>query len=230
MPPRAGWLAVLAVALALGACARAPSPVFETGAAALTPDGLRRVRESGFRRGWIRPDAWAPGYDAILGQFAGIGYRRTPKRPADAPPGGDDYALPSGMDEALLGALAQIFAEELGREGGLRLATAAGPGVLRARFVLLDLVVHSPLARVADDDRTWIDSAGEVTVVIELRDSVTDARLARFVEREYLAREGLGPIRATPGPVTYEARRIFQRWARNLRLVLEVLRARDGMG
>ncbi len=222
---RAGWPVVLAVSLV--GCARVPAPVFEAGGeAALTPDGLQHVRDSGFRRGWIRPDAWAGGYDAILGQFAGIAYRRAPRWAADAPPGRDHYALPTGMDEELLKALAQTFADELGQEGGLRLAPAAGPGVLRARFLLLDLVVHAPLARIADEDRTWIDSAGEFTVVIELRDSVTDVRLARFVEREYLAREGMGPIRGTPGPVTYEARRVFQRWARNLRLVIAALRAR----
>lgn len=223
-PERAGWLAVLALSLA--ACAPVPRPVFEPAEpAAFTPDGLLRVRDSGFRRAWIRPDAWVDRYDGIVGKFVGIAYRDPPQQSALAPPGRDHYALPVGMERELLAGLAEIFAEELGGEGGLRLADAAGPGVLRARFVLLDLVVHAPLARFPDEDRLWIDSAGEFTVAIDLRDSVSDERLARFVEREYLAREGLGPVRATPGPVSYEARRIFRRWARNLRLVIESLRA-----
>jgi hypothetical protein len=217
--------------LSLAACFPVPSPVFEAAEpAATTPDGLLRVRDSGFRRGWIRPDAWARDYDGIVGQFVGIGYRGAPRRAADAPPGRDRYALPDGMEDELLAALAEIFTEELGGEGGLRLADAPGPGVLRARFVLLDLVVHAPLARPPDEDRLWIDSAGELSVAIELHDSVSDERLARFIERVALQREDFGVVRATPGPVTYEARRIFRRWARTLRLLLGSLREQGESG
>ena len=216
---RAGGIVALAVSLA--ACTPLPNPVFEAGSeSGLSPDGLRPVQHSGFRHGWIRPDAWGRDYNEILGHFAGIAYRSTPKRAASSAPGRDNYALPDGMEELLMASLEEIFVEELGRPRGFRLAGAAGPRVLLVRVVLMDLVVHAPLARVADDDLIWIDSAGELTVVIELRDSVTDERLALFLERDALAREGIGPIRGTPGPVGYEARRIFRRWARNLRRVI----------
>jgi len=223
---RTGVIVVLAASLA--ACTPPPNPVFEAGSeSALTSDGLQPVQHSGFRRGWIRQDAWARGYDEILGHFVGIAYRSAPKQAAGSPPGRDNYALPDGMEGLLMASLEGIFVEELGKPKGLRLAGAAGPRVLLVRVVLMDLVVHVPLARVADDDLIWIDSAGELTVAIELRDSVTDERLARFLERDALAREGIGPIRGTPGPVGYEARRIFRRWARNLNGVIAAMQARD---
>ena len=213
------------LAVLLAACVRVPDPVFEPAdASASTSDGLARVDQSGFRRGWIRPGSWARDYHAIVGRFEGIVYRGPPRQAADAPPGREGYALPDGMQGEWMNLLAEAFIEALGDAGELRLAQGAGPGVLRARFVLRDLVVHAPLARLADQDAIWIDSAGELSVEIELRDSVSDERLALFAEREYLAREGFGGIRATPGPVTYEALRIFRRWSRNLALVIGALR------
>ena len=223
---RAGGIVVLAATLA--ACAPLPNPVFEAGSeSALTSDGLRPVQHSGFRRGWIRQEAWGRDYDEVLGHFVGIAYRSPPEHAADSAPGRDNYALPDGMQGFLMESLAGIFVEELGKPEGLRPAAAAGPGVLRVRVLLADLVVHAPLARLAADDLIWIDSAGELTVLIELRDSVTDEKLARFLERDALAREGIGPIRGTPGPVVYEARRIFRRWARNLHGVIAAIQARD---
>jgi hypothetical protein len=225
-PLRAGRLAALA--LSLGACLPVPNPAFEAGGeSAPTVEGLRRVRHSGFPIGWIRQDSWARGYDQVLAQFAGIAYRRAPRHAANDPPGRDDYALPRGVEEQLMGSLAEIFGEELGREGGLPRGDGRGPRVLLARVALVDLVLHVPLARFQPDEFFWVDSAGELTVVIELRDSTSGARLARFLERAALAQEGFGPIRGTPGPVGYEARRIFRSWARNLRLVIEAMRARD---
>jgi hypothetical protein len=216
---RAGGIVALAVSLA--ACTPVPSPVFEASSeSALSSDGLRPVQHSGFRRGWIREEAWGRNYDEVIGRFVGIAYRSPPQHAADSPPGRENYALPDEMEGLLMEALAGIFVEELDKPEGLRLADAAGPRVLRVRVLLVDLVVHAPLARIADDDWIWVDSAGELTVVIELCDSVTDERLARFLERDALAREGVGPIRATPGPVGYEARRIFRRWARNLHGVI----------
>jgi hypothetical protein len=225
-PLRAGWLAALV--LWQSACLPVPNPVFETGGeSAPLADGLRRVSDSGFRVGWIRQDSWARSYDEVLAQFVGIAYRRPPRQAANDPPGRDDYALPRGAEEQLMASLAEIFREELGREGGLPRVHARGPRVLLARVALVDLVLHVPLARFQPDEFFWIDSAGELTVAIELRDSTSDAMLGRFLERAALAQEGFGPIQGTPGPVGYEARRIFRGWARNLRLVIEAMRVRE---
>jgi hypothetical protein len=223
---RAGRFAVLA--LLLSACLPVPNPVFEPGGEpGPREDGLQRVRDSGFRVGWIRRDGWAPGYDEIVPQFVGIAYRSPPRWAADDPPGRDGYALPSGAEEQLMALLAEIFGEELFREGGLPRAHSRGPRVLLARVALVDLVLHAPLARFRPDEFFWIDSAGELSVVIELRDSTSDARLARFLERAALAQAGFGPIHATPGPVGYEVRRIFREWAQKLRLVIDAMRTRE---
>jgi hypothetical protein len=227
-PLQAAWLAALA--LSLSACLPVPNPIFEAdGESAPGADGLQRVHNSGFRVGWIRQDGWARRYEELAAQFVGISYRSPPRWAADDPPGRDDYALPGGAEGQLMASLAKIFGEELGREGGLPRVHARGPRVLLVRVALVDLVLHVPLAYFRPDDFFWIDSAGELTVVIELRDSTSDARLGRFLERAALVREGFGPIRATPGPVGYETRRIFRGWARNLRLVIGAMRAREAV-
>ncbi|TFG93287.1 MAG: DUF3313 family protein [Myxococcales bacterium] len=225
-PLRAAWLAALA--LSLSACLPVSDPIFEAGGvSAPGRDGLQRVRNSGFRVGWIRQDSWARAYDEIQTHFIGVAYRSPPRQAANDLPGRDDYALPSGVEKQLMASLEKIFGEELGRDGGLPLVHARGPRVLLARVALVDLVLHVPLGRFKPDEFLWIDSAGELSIAIELRDSTSGVPLARFLERAALAQEGFGPIQGTPGPVGFEARRIFRSWARSLRLLIDAMRVRE---
>lgn len=103
-----------------------------------------------------------------------------------------------------------IFAAEFQR-AGYQMATAAGPDVLRVRIGVVNLFVNAPDTMSAGRSRTFTTSAGDATLVIELRDSQTNALLGRVIDRR--------ETRGTPGQSnrvtnTAEFQRLARDWAR----------------
>ncbi|RJF93257.1 DUF3313 family protein [Sphingomonas cavernae] len=67
---------------------------------------------------------------------------------------------------------------------GYQVVTQPGPDVLRLRTAVINLTVTAPDTMSAGRTRTFSREAGEATVVIEARDSVTGAILGRAVDRQ----------------------------------------------
>jgi hypothetical protein len=76
---------------------------------------------------------------------------------------------------------AEILAEEFGK-GGYEVVTAPGPDVLRIRTGVVDLDVKAPEPNGAGRVNVYSEEAGEATLIIEARDSLTNALLGRGVE------------------------------------------------
>ena len=74
-----------------------------------------------------------------------------------------------------------IFTEVLTSEG-FEIVDEAGPDVLLLRPALLNVDVAAPDIRSAGRSRTYIRSAGEMTLYMELYDSATDTLLARVAD------------------------------------------------
>ena len=72
-----------------------------------------------------------------------------------------------------------------------------------------------------------MDSIGSVTVVVELRDSVTGELIARVAERGGIATFSGRPIQANAGAAIYETRRLLKGWATRLRVLLTTLMRED---
>ncbi len=103
-----------------------------------------------------------------------------------------------------------IFTEEFKR-AGYDVVTSPGPNVLRVRIGVIDLFVNAPDVRSAGRSRTFTTNAGEATLVLEARDSQTNALLGRTIDR----RETRGmPGQANRVTNTSEFRRLAQTWAR----------------
>jgi Protein of unknown function (DUF3313) len=66
---------------------------------------------------------------------------------------------------------------------GFETVTRAGPDVLRISSAIVNLVVNAPDTRSAGRSTTFTANAGEATLVLEARDSQTNALLARIVDR-----------------------------------------------
>lgn len=67
---------------------------------------------------------------------------------------------------------------------GYQMVTEPGPDVLRLRTAVINLSVSAPDMMTAGRSRTYSREAGEATVVIEVRDSVTGAILGRAIDRQ----------------------------------------------
>jgi hypothetical protein len=66
---------------------------------------------------------------------------------------------------------------------GFEVVTRPGPDVLRLRTAIVDLVVNAPDTMSAGRSATFTPNAGEATLVLEARDSQTNALLARIIDR-----------------------------------------------
>jgi hypothetical protein len=96
-------------------------------------------------------------------------------------------------------------------DAGFEVVTRPGPDVLRISTGILDLFVNAPETMSAGRSTTFTTNAGEATLILEARDSETNALLARLVDRR--------ETRGIPGPTnrvtnTSEFRTLANNWAR----------------
>jgi len=189
-------------------------------------DGL--VRQPGTRLNavFVKPDAEIVAYRNVLLDPVEVSFARNwdPNR------GGRSQAgrLNASDIQAIQAGLAELFREtfraELAR-GGYQLVDEAGPDTLRVTAAIVDLYVTAPDTMSAGRSRTYTANSGRMTLVAELRDSVTGEILARAVDARSGRSTGAWDItnRATN---TNDARRAMGIWARALREALDEMYGR----
>jgi hypothetical protein len=120
-----------------------------------------------------------------------------------------------------LAALARVqFKRVLQRGDGYALADAPGPDVLEVRAQLVNLDITAPEVRDAAIRRNFVLSAGEATLVAELRDSQTGTLLARVVDQREMRRYPDLQL-ATSVTNSAEAADLVATWSRLLRRQLD---------
>jgi hypothetical protein len=108
-------------------------------------------------------------------------------------------------------ALNKIFAQAFTKEG-YQIVTAPGPGVARVGVAVVDLSITAPQSESGFGANYGVD-AGQATLIIEVRDSVTNQLLGRGLDRRAAgADEGDGfPRNAVTNRDDFE--QLFQTWA-----------------
>ena len=96
------------------------------------------------------------------------------------------------------------------RKAGYEVVTTTGPDVLRIISGVLDLDVNAPLGDTGVRT-TWIITAGQASLIVEVRDTVTNALLGRVADRRET--QDLGRQIATSATNIYDFRLLFTRWA-----------------
>lgn len=203
----------------LGGCA-APSPTVDTNAAAeeMTYDGLYPVRGSRADASWARPDADISKYSKIMLQGVGIEYR----------PGGasgklyhsrssaDYFDISEQQKDRFEATMREAFLKELQKSKHFTIVNEAGPDVLLIRGGLLDVVSYVPPDTVGRSD-IYLGRVGEATLVLEIRDSVSEAIIARAVDRRAAENTGRHLQKSNRAMNAAEIRRVVTTWARMLR-------------
>jgi hypothetical protein len=208
------WLPALAL---LAACALQPRLTDE-----LTFEGLVRVEDSGFDLAWVRPNLDVRGYTKVMLQGAGIEYR--PVQPVRGPGAADqsEFALSEKQKGTLRELVRGAFVSELSRSERFALVSEPGADVLLLRGALLDVVSFVPPER-AMRERVLLGAVGEATLVLELRDSLSEAILARVVDRRAAERSAGMMGESDPVSNAYDVERAARTWARLARERLEDL-------
>jgi hypothetical protein len=169
---------VLAAALVpLSSTARDPMPS--------TWDNLVRIDSKKFAGVYVLPGADFRPYTKVMLDPTEVAFRKNWKRDYNSTPLGRispvrDTDITRASDrarKAFADALAKAYAK-----AGYQVVTAPGADVLRVMSGVIDLQVSAPDTRSANVVRSYTEDAGQATVVIEARDSVTGAILGRAVD------------------------------------------------
>src|SRR6187549_277901 len=186
---------------------------------ALSEGGLQKVKVKDIDLAYARPGASLAAYKRVKVDPVEVEFRKA-KDPARA---GSAIKLSSEEREKIRSNVARAvqeeFAKELQKSSAYKVASDAGPDVLRVKPRILDLYVNAPDVG-PGRTRTLVSSAGEMTLVAELADSASGQVLARVADQRDASKEGR--MYLVNGTVNEEeARKIAAGWARILRNALD---------
>lgn len=109
-------------------------------------------------------------------------------------------------------------------KAGYEVASAPGPDVMRVATGVVNLYLNAPDTMSAGRSRSYTANAGEATLVIEVRDSMTGALLGRVIDRRE-TRSSARLQMATSVSNTSDFRMLFKAWADIATRGLEELKA-----
>ena len=117
----------------------------------------------------------------------------------------------------------EVFTKEL-LDGGYTLTEEAGTDVLLVKPAIVDLDVVAPDIQRSSFNRSYSDRSGELTLNIELFDSLTNDKIARATDRKRDYNQGYAEWRSSVNNAAF-ARRMMTSWARTLVSALDEARA-----
>lgn len=206
-------LSLLAI---LVGCAGGGEIQYSTGRqAGVSPDGLHLIDTWGGRgeRVYVKPGVDLQPYDKVMLEPVVVRFGLTSARELDR----DTVALVKKT-------FREIFERELAKSSVYTLVTEPGPDVLRLTPQLVDVVITAPRTPATPDETLVIQSAGAVTLALELSDSRSHAALVRAYDRRPIGGQGGTAYVDRAGANLAQARLVFLRWAQRLRGWLDRVR------
>jgi len=210
-------LVAIAAVIFIAGCATEPSvqsgPNAET-----TFDGLVRIDNARFAGAWIDPDVDLKQYSKIIPGGAEFEFRNVQKMSASAARRANEreFWISDSNKQRLADTVTEVFDEELQKSKYFTVTDEPAPDALIIVGGLHDIVSQVPPEDVGRSE-VWLRSVGEATLVIELRDSLSNEVVYRAVERRAAENVGNQMIRANTATTWAEVRRWARRWAVRLR-------------
>ena len=204
--------------LIVAGCA-SPKPAIQTGPNAETTfDGLVRIDNARFAGAWIDPDVDLTQYNKIIPGGAEFEFRNVQRRSASQARRSNEreFWISDADRQRLIDTVSEVFNEELQRSEHFTMTDEPGPDALIIVGGLHDIVSNVPPEDVGRSE-IWLRTVGEATLVIELRDSLSNEVISRAVERRAAENAGNQMIRANTATTWAEVRRWARRWAVRLR-------------
>ena len=181
-------------------------------AATMTADGLQHLDDSVMAQVWVKPGVNLGDYTHIVVSPVAVAFKEVPRLSQDT------FPIDERQKETVLKIVPEVLTTELKKLTSYELTNQPGRNVLVMQSAVLDIVSHIPPER-GGRGGTLVRNIGEATLVIELRDSMTDEVLARAVERRAVSPAFLR--RSNVVTNTGEVRSAALRWASDLRRQLD---------
>jgi len=208
----------LAIAIMLIAgCSSAPPTIQEGPNAEVSFDGLHAIDNSIFAMAWADPDIDFSRYNKIIPGGATLEFRAVRNNPGTARTRSSqtEFYIDEAGRERLAELTTEVFSEELAKSTRFTLADAPGQDVIVIRGALHDIVSNVPPDTVGRSE-VFLSSVGEITLILEVVDSMSGEVIFRAMERRALDRANTG-MRSSSVNTRSEVRRVLRRWATTLR-------------
>jgi hypothetical protein len=188
--PRASLLRRLAIATRVGTIAAAllvggSRPALAADEPPTEWDGLARVQSKRVGLLYLRPGASLSAYKRVNLDPAQVAFAK------NWDPNRDATTLSQRMSKADIDAIKADLATEFRKvfqsrlaKGGYVLTDENGEDVLRVTPAIVDLYVNAPARSSSSRSRSYVADSGRMTLVAELRDSVTGQLIARAVDKQ----------------------------------------------
>jgi hypothetical protein len=98
------------------------------------------------------------------------------------------------------------------RNAGYQIVDAAGPDVLRVHTKVANLALTAPDLKSPGRSRTFADTAGEATLILDARDSTSGALLGRALDRRVAGNSRMALRNSVTNRADFQ--RVAQAWAR----------------
>lgn len=212
----------MAAALAGGCQTTRPSPIDESS----LREGLVRTDNRVVDAVYRRPDAKFATYSRFLLRPIDVQFAKN----WDPSSGGSAlYQMHEPDRDKIRSELAEVFAETVKHDlesGGYPVVEAPDTDVLEIRAAIVNLYINAPDVSMQTGGRSkvYTANAGEMTLILQLHDSVTGQLLARAYDRQAGSQSGAWTW-TTSVSNTSEARRIISIWAKELRKSLDAAHA-----
>ena len=210
-------ISLVILAIAFAGCSSAPT--IQTGAdAEVSFDGLHKVDNARFQSSWADPEIDFSRYSKIIPGGADFEFRavRRTGGTTRASSSASEFWISDADRERLVEETSAIFAEELANSTRFEITDTKGDDVIIIRGALHDIVSNVPPEHIGRSD-IFLSSVGEVTIIIEVVDSMSNEVIFRGMERRVAGRQGGQAIRANRATTWAEVRRLMRRWASTLR-------------
>jgi hypothetical protein len=185
-------------------------------------DGLVLQKDTELAAVYIKPGADFSGYDKLAILDCYVAFKKNWQREQN-----EDHVsmtqmvTKKDMEEIktrLATEFKKVFVEELQTKGGYEVVDHGADDVMIIRPAIIDLDIAAPDNMTPGMTTTFSASAGQMTLYMELFDSVTSDIIARVIDAEGGRDHGMIRNRATN---TAEADRMLRKWADILRTHLD---------
>ena len=202
---------IITITMLLAASAAAAKDDFPP----VSHDGLQLMPDTKLRAVYMKPGADLSQYDKIALLDTYVAFRKNWQRDHNSDEPFDMRVSDRDMKE-IRDRVSKEFAKEmtkvLSEEGGHEMVSDGGAGVLILRPAIVNLDITAPDVMSPGMNRTYVASAGSMTLYLELYDGATGDIIARVIDPEAADDAGIAQV-ANRVTNTADFDRVVRRWA-----------------
>lgn len=192
---------------------------------AVNDEGMELVKDSELATVYADPGADLSIYNRIRLEDATVAFKKNWQR--DQNRNSRHLNVKTSDMEQIKADVATLFREVFSKEltdGGYEMTTEDGEDVLLVTPAIVDLDVTAPDIKSANRSNSYSETAGEMTLKLDLFDSVTNDKIATATDRKRDYQRGYMQWRTSVSNRA-DARRMMIAWAKALRSALDEARA-----